>query len=60
MNYLKRLSKILLLVLVITTLTMALTACGGSKETPGNGDYKDGTYIGQSEREFGMKKQKSQ
>jgi len=51
---LKRLSQILLLVLVITTLTMALTACGGSKETPGNGDYKDGTYIGQSEkREFG-------
>ena len=33
---------------------MVLTACGGSSEPTGDGSYKDGTYIGQSEkREFG-------
>ena len=33
---------------------MVLTACGGSSEPTGDGNYKDGTYIGQSEkREFG-------
>ncbi len=47
-------SKLILSVLVIASLTMLLTACGGSNEPSGVGDYNDGTYVGQSEkREFG-------
>lgn len=50
----KKFSKFILSVLVMASLTIALTACGGSKETADVGDLKDGTYIGQSEkREFG-------
>ena len=46
--------KVLLSVLIIASLTMVLTACGGKNEAPGDVTYKDGTYIGQSEkREFG-------
>lgn len=50
----KRFTKIILSVLVIASLTMTLTACGGSSDSGNKGDYNDGTYIGQSEkREFG-------
>lgn len=51
----KKFSKIFLSVLLITILALVLVACGdGASETPENGDYKDGTYIGKSqEREFG-------
>lgn len=50
----KRFTKIILSVLVIASLTMTLTACGGSSDSRNIGDYNDGTYIGQSEkREFG-------
>lgn len=50
----KHLSKIFLSVLLITSLTLVLAACGSSDQAPADGDYKDGTYIGQSaKREFG-------
>lgn len=49
----KRYSKIILAVLVITSLTVFLTACGSKGATDG-ATYKDGTYTGEGEkREFG-------
>ncbi len=49
----KRHSKIILAVLVITSLTVFLTACG-SKDSSNGVAYKDGTYTGEGEkREFG-------
>jgi major membrane immunogen (membrane-anchored lipoprotein) len=49
----KRYSKIILAVLVITSLTVFLTACG-SKDSSNGATYKDGTYTGEGEkREFG-------
>lgn len=49
--------KIALVVLVIASLTLTLTACGSSNSDDGANDdiiYKDGTYVGESEkREFG-------
>ncbi len=50
----KNTRKVFLSVLIIASLTMVLTACGGKEEAPEDVHYNDGTYIGQSEkREFG-------
>ncbi|MCF6464388.1 FMN-binding protein [Clostridium sp. Cult2] len=46
--------KVLLAILIIASLTVTLTACGSSDTSDGDETYKDGTYVGQSEkREFG-------
>lgn len=50
----KRITKVLLAVLVIASLTVTLTACGSSDTSNGDISYNDGTYTGESEkREFG-------
>ncbi|SHD76107.1 FMN-binding domain protein [[Clostridium] ultunense Esp] len=50
----KRVTKVLLAVLVIASLTVTLTGCGSSDNSNEEVTYKDGTYIGESEkREFG-------
>lgn len=50
----KRLTKVFLVLLLIASLTITLTACGSSDTSDGDVSYKDGTYTGQSEkREFG-------
>lgn len=53
-NLVKRVTKVLLAVLVIASLTVTLTGCGSSDNSNEEVTYKDGTYIGESEkREFG-------
>ncbi|GFN35690.1 FMN-binding protein [Tepidimicrobium xylanilyticum] len=50
----KGITKIFLVLLLITSLALTLTACGSSDTSNGDVTYKDGTYIGQGEkREFG-------
>jgi len=53
-TFLRRITKVFLSILVIASLTVTLTACGSSDKSNEDVSYKDGTYIGQSEkREFG-------
>ncbi|GMG95180.1 FMN-binding protein [Tepidimicrobium xylanilyticum] len=50
----KGITRIFLVLLLITSLALTLTACGSSDTSNGDVTYKDGTYIGQGEkREFG-------